>query len=239
MQFFRFIFLARSWSADRVYLGEKLVALAERAQQASAKFVLFIFPEGTLVSPDTRPISTKYAEKIGVVDLEHTLLPRSTGLMFCLRTLGPAIRDLQLMDVSIGYPGIPRDGYGQDYYTLRSIFLNGIPPPRVHVHIRYFKVGDIPLGELNSHSMARASVEEAAQFDTWLRDRWIEKDKMMDTFYREGAFRPEAGQKWTPPVEVPVKLRRPLEHLQAYSFFIPFIVWYGWKALKLGIHDLV
>ncbi len=236
------------------------MALAGRAQQASAKFVLFIFPEGTLVSPDTRPISTKYAEKIGVVsdltierqktslkflkiDLEHTLLPRSTGLMFCLRTLGPAIRDLQLMDVSIGYPGIPPDGYGQDYYTLRSIFLNGIPPPQVHVHIRYFKVEDIPLGELSvPHSIARGvevSADEATQFDAWLRDRWIEKDRMLKTFYREGAFRPEAGQKWTLPVEIPVKLRHPLEHLQAYSFFLPFIVWYGWKALKLGIHKLV
>ena len=176
-------------------------------------------------------------------DLEHTLLPRSTGLLFCLRTLGPAIRNLQLMDVTIGYPGIPSDGYGQDYYTLRSIFIHGIPPPQVHVHIRYFKVGDIPLGETSTaDSIApgtEASLDEGAKFDAWLRDRWTEKDRMMDTFYREGAFRPEAGQKWTSPVEVPVKLRHPLEHLQAYSFFTPFITWYAWKVLKLGIHKLI
>ncbi|KAF8338170.1 acyltransferase-domain-containing protein [Cantharellus anzutake] len=242
MQFFRFIFLARSWSADRLYLGKKLVSLARRVQHVGGRFVLFIFPEGTLVSPDTRPASAKYAEKIGVPDLEHTLLPRSTGLLFCLRTLGPAIHNLRVMDVTVGYPGIPLHGYGQDHYTLRSIFLNGIPPPQVHIHIRYYKIEDIPIGEVStkdSVGRAEASVEEATRFDAWLRERWVEKDRLMDTFYREGAFRQEAGQTWTPPVKVPIRVRHPFEHLQAYGFFIPVMAWHAWKILGFGIHKLV
>lgn len=67
MQFFRFLFLARSWSKDRAYLGEHLVKVAERAKYADSRVALMIFPEGTLVSRDTRPLSKKYADKIGIV----------------------------------------------------------------------------------------------------------------------------------------------------------------------------
>jgi hypothetical protein len=42
------------------------------------------------------------------------LHPRSTGLLFCLRTLLPQVPDLQLLDVTIGYPGVPAGKYPQD-----------------------------------------------------------------------------------------------------------------------------
>jgi len=69
MQFYRFIFLARSWSTDRIYLGKHLVSIAQRAQRAGQAFALLIFPEGTLVSQDTRPLSKKYADKTSTVSL--------------------------------------------------------------------------------------------------------------------------------------------------------------------------
>jgi len=67
MQFFRFIFLARSWVKDRAPLGEHIVDAAERAKAANSKLSLIIFPEGTLVTKETRPVSRKYAEKCGIV----------------------------------------------------------------------------------------------------------------------------------------------------------------------------
>ena len=49
-----------------------------------------------------------------------TLLhPRSTGLLFCLRTLLPQVPDLQLLDVTIGYPGVPYGKYPQDWFVVR------------------------------------------------------------------------------------------------------------------------
>jgi 1-acyl-sn-glycerol-3-phosphate acyltransferase len=69
MQFFRFIFLARSWAKDRALLGEHIVDVAEHAKAAKSKLSLVIFPEGTLVSKDTRPLSKKYADKCGIVSL--------------------------------------------------------------------------------------------------------------------------------------------------------------------------
>lgn len=60
--------------------------------------------------------------------MHHSLLPRSTGLLACLRALAPKISDLQLVDLTIGYEGVPQDGYGQDYYTLASFFGAGDAP---------------------------------------------------------------------------------------------------------------
>jgi len=223
MQFYRFLFLARSWSEDKIYLGKHLISIAKRAQSAGQAFALMIFPEGTLVSRDTRPLSKKYADKIGIADMVHTLLPRSTGLLFVLRTLGPAIPSLQILDVTIGYPGIPAKGYGQDYYTLRSIFFHGIPPPKIHIHLRLIPVSSIPIGNVSGKDSigrgAEASPEEAAEFDRWLRERWVEKDRLLDGFYREGKFSlPGAAGA---PVEVPVRLVSRWEAPDAYAWFAP------------------
>lgn len=67
MQFFRFIFLARSWASDRVALARQLSRLGKQAQEEDKPFMFLLYPEGTLVSKDTRPISKKFAEKQGIV----------------------------------------------------------------------------------------------------------------------------------------------------------------------------
>ena len=67
MQFFNFIFLARSWASDRLYLEKQLALLGQRAQDNDTPLTLILYPEGTLVSRDTRPISKKFADKLGIV----------------------------------------------------------------------------------------------------------------------------------------------------------------------------
>ena len=67
MQFYNFIFLARSWASDRLQLSAGLSWLARRAEKEDSPFTFILYPEGTLVSKDTRPISKKYADKLGIV----------------------------------------------------------------------------------------------------------------------------------------------------------------------------
>jgi hypothetical protein len=69
MQIWNFIFLARSWASDRLYLTAQLSSLGKQAQVYDTPFTFILYPEGTLVSPNTRPISKKFAEKIGIVSL--------------------------------------------------------------------------------------------------------------------------------------------------------------------------
>ncbi|KAG8880142.1 hypothetical protein FRB98_005314 [Tulasnella sp. 332] len=193
MQFFEFIFLARSWASDRLILEKELTRTGENVQRRKEPLFLMIFPEGTLVSKDTRPLSKKYADKVGIEDMTHTLLPRSTGLLFSLRTLSPYIPSLHLLDVTIGYPGVPPAGFGQSFYTLRSVFFQNIPPPAVHLHLRLYEVErDVPIGAVSPQGQGQAKVDatepEKAIFDKWLTDRWREKDDLMDGFYKDGKF---------------------------------------------------
>ncbi len=67
MQFFNFIFLARSWAEDRNYLLNQLTLLGRRIHLLDTPLSFILYPEGTLVSPNTRPISKRYADKLGVV----------------------------------------------------------------------------------------------------------------------------------------------------------------------------
>lgn len=82
MQFFNFIFLARSWASDRLELSRSLSWLARRAEKEDSPLTFILYPEGTLVSKDTRPISKKYADKLGIVRLRlgcaHARTPRLT-----------------------------------------------------------------------------------------------------------------------------------------------------------------
>ncbi|KAG5648129.1 hypothetical protein DXG03_006083 [Asterophora parasitica] len=243
MQLFNFIFLARSWASDRVQLASHLSILGKRAEEDNNPLCFLLYPEGTLVSQNTRPISKKYADKMGIADLTNVLLPRSTGVHYSLRSLAPRIPDLKLIDLTMMYPGIPPLAYGQDYYTLRSIFLNGIPPPTIHIHLKMFDVAtDIPIGDMTAKPTLASSgapgehtaeVEipelEKEVFDAWMRDLWQKKDDSMTRFYETASFSQENGIS---PVEVPLKLRRKREFLDAFCFFLPAGAGYLWGRLR-------
>lgn len=72
----------------------------------------------------------------GKPDFVNLLHPRSTGLLFILRTLIPQISTLRLLDITIGYPGVTRGGYAQEWYGLTSVFIKGIAPPTINMHLR-------------------------------------------------------------------------------------------------------
>ncbi|KAI9462312.1 acyltransferase-domain-containing protein [Lactarius psammicola] len=245
MQFFHFIFLARSWASDRLYLVKQLALLGARAQDHDTPLTFILYPEGTLVSPDTRPVSKKYADKLGISDMSYTLLPRSTGLHYSLRALSSCVPDLQLLDITVAYPGVPSTGYGQSYYTLRSIFFDQIPPPAVHMHIRRFDVAKhVPIGALsNGDSRTQPNgyphgqttgvdvpEDEREAFDVWLRNRWSEKDQLMQRFYDTGSFSPSLDK--FPALDIPLQLRHKREILDAYCFFVPAIIGYAWTKLS-------
>ncbi|KAJ7130090.1 acyltransferase-domain-containing protein [Mycena crocata] len=226
MRFYNFIFLARSWVSDRVQLSSHLSALGKSAEQEDNALVFFLYPEGTVVSKDTRPISKKFADKMGIDDMTNSLLPRSTGLHYSLRSLAPRIPDLKLIDITTVYPGIPPMGYGQSYFTLRSIFLHGVPPPAIHMHLRMWDVStDVPIGDLSKtnptvvpHAGSPVEVEipetEKAAFDLWLRELWREKDESITRWFDRASFAKER-------IEIPLKLRKKRHVADAFGFFLP------------------
>ncbi|KAK4701781.1 hypothetical protein P7C70_g4443, partial [Phenoliferia sp. Uapishka_3] len=228
-QIFGFIFLSRAWVADKAPFKHGLENVADGLGE-DGKLALLFFPEGTLVTGNTRPLSAKFALKSGIEDFKHTLLPRSTGLFFALRTLSPKLPSLSLVDLTVAYPGPVSPYWPEDYYDL-SIWYKNVPPPSIHVHIRKWDVStEVPLGTIDG---SEGTEEEKKIFEEWLRARWGEKDALMDSFVQSGSFGVGAGAEKDikregsgAGVVWPIQLRNWWEIAGAFSYGIPLaLVW--------------
>lgn len=115
MMFYGFVFMARNWLKDRPRLQHRLRKLAQsrhggpmsgkRGKASLDPMWLMVYPEGTNLSGNTRKGSAKWAEKQGIKDFEHALLPRSTGLLYCLQELKGTVD--WIYDCTVAYEGIP------------------------------------------------------------------------------------------------------------------------------------
>jgi 1-acyl-sn-glycerol-3-phosphate acyltransferase len=111
MMFYGFIFMSRKMSVDQPRMAHRLKKLKVRSTDPNTKarslnpMWLLLFPEGTNASDNGRIKSGKWAEKIGVKDPQHLLLPRSTGMYFCLSELKGTVD--YVYDCTVAYEGIP------------------------------------------------------------------------------------------------------------------------------------
>ena len=106
-----FILMARNWARDKPRLQHRLQKLNTRhsgpmsGSHSLDPMWLMIFPEGTNLSENTSNQSRKWAEKQGLQNLQHQLLPRSTGLQYCLQELQHTVD--WVYDCTVAYEGIP------------------------------------------------------------------------------------------------------------------------------------
>jgi lysocardiolipin and lysophospholipid acyltransferase len=111
MTFFSFLFLSRNWETDRPRFQHRLGRLKTRhsgplsGSQDLDPMWLLIFPEGTNLSVNSRESSRKWANKTGIEDFKHTVIPRSRGLQFCLDELHDTMD--WVYDCTLAYEGIP------------------------------------------------------------------------------------------------------------------------------------
>lgn len=111
MMFYGFIFMSRKMSTDRPRLSHRLKQLQapktdpRTGQTYLDPMWLLLFPEGTNLSGNGRRKSANWAEKTGVKDAEHVLLPRSTGTFFILNELKGSVE--YVYDCTVAYEGIP------------------------------------------------------------------------------------------------------------------------------------
>ncbi|KAG9232551.1 acyltransferase-domain-containing protein [Amylocarpus encephaloides] len=179
MQFYGFIFMARKMETDRPRMAHRLKVLKEvhSGPMSGTKGLdpmwLLLFPEGTNISRNTLRRSKEFAEKQRLKNTEHTVLPRGTGMYFCLTELDGTVD--YVYDCTVAYEGVQRGEFGEEVYTLQSIYLQGRPPPSISMYWRCFAVKDIP-------------IKSQPEFEDWLRDRWHEKDKLMEQYLVTGSF---------------------------------------------------
>ncbi|KAG0349054.1 hypothetical protein BG004_002254 [Podila humilis] len=168
MRFFDFILLKRNdWAHDKRAIEENL----DRVDPKDPLW-LVVFPEGTVVSKGTRKRSSAFAEKAGLADHRHVLLPRTSGLFVCINKLRGSVD--YVYDATVGYSGIHYGEIPQELYPLPGLYLNQAQPKDINMHLRRFAIKDIP--------------ESEPEFVEWVRARWHEKDDLMEEFYTTGKF---------------------------------------------------
>lgn len=169
MQFFGFIFMSRKMATDKPRLAHRLNKLKDLAKP----MWLLVFPEGTNLSRNGRVNSAKWAEKQGIEDLRHLLLPRSTGSFFIFNQLKGNVE--WVYDCTVAYEGIPRGKFGQDFFTLKTAYLEGRPPKSVNMYWRRIALSTIPL-------------DDEKEFGEWMVKQWRIKDDLMEQYIATGRF---------------------------------------------------
>lgn len=243
MQFNQFIFLKRKWEKDKPSMASAL----QKLNKPTDPMWLLLFPEGTNLAPSTRAKSAAWAQKNNMSDLKHVLLPRSTGLQFCLDELKGTVD--YVYDCTIAYEGVPRGQYAQDIFTLKAGYLEGRPPKSVSMHWRRFAIKDIPL-------------HNDKAFELWLVARWREKDLLIEQYLQTGKFPADRGAtryksgkvlRGCGHMEVPIRASHWYEFLQIFApmgiLAMVLYIFYGdlpkrfWnsinkQALQSGTEDL-
>ncbi|KAI1330179.1 acyltransferase-domain-containing protein [Xylariaceae sp. FL0255] len=200
-----FIFMSRKIAVDQPRMAHRISKLKADHTDPNGKSYhnsmwLLLFPEGTNISGNGRRKSSVWAAKQGLKDPDHVLLPRSTGMYFCLSELKGTVD--YVYDCTVAYEGIPRGKYGEDYFTLSSTYFEGRPPKSVNFYWRRFAVADMPLNDKD-------------KFDAWLLERWYEKDALMEVYVSTGRFpASEVGVKGH--IETEVKTQYWWEFLNIY-----------------------
>ncbi|XP_039757345.1 acyl-CoA:lysophosphatidylglycerol acyltransferase 1-like [Pararge aegeria] len=156
---------------------------------------MVLFPEGGFLHK-RREVSQRFAQKNNLPKLEYVSLPRAGALKIIMEEVGPQdptastskqgnkrddvnqnstrIIDTKtgdaiewVLDVTIAYPDrIP--------LHLQDIVCGTRQPCRTHLHYRLYPSSEVPT---DTDGMTQ-----------WLYDRFIEKDKMLEEFYRTGQF---------------------------------------------------
>ncbi len=155
-------YLKRDWSRDRSSIERTFRTLVNEHIPAW----MVIFAEGTRITPAKLARSTAFASQRGWTPTKHVLLPRPKGFAAAIEGLRSHVS--AVYDFTIGYTGgIP---------TLRQYVSGAVR--QVHLHVRRFAIESLPA--------ARHDLEQ------WVRDRFVEKDALLDHFYQHGCFPHEA-----------------------------------------------
>ncbi|WFD44077.1 hypothetical protein MPSI1_002742 [Malassezia psittaci] len=80
----QFFFLSRNWENDQARLKSTLQSIL---QTGPSKLALLLYPEGTNISRNTIRKSHQYSASHNKPMLQNVLLPHSTGLYFCTKTI--------------------------------------------------------------------------------------------------------------------------------------------------------
>ncbi|KAG6679284.1 hypothetical protein I3842_14G122800 [Carya illinoinensis] len=158
--FFEFIFLDRSWEKDEQHLKSSLEGLKDFYRP----FWLTMFVEGTRMTADKLLAAQEFAASRGLPVPKNVLVPRTKGFVAAvkhMRSFVPAVYDVTL--------AVPK---GQGIPSLVRIFER--QPSEVTIYIKRYSMKELP--------------ESNGDIAQWCKDRFVEKDAMLEEFRAKGTF---------------------------------------------------
>lgn len=171
MEFFEFIFLKRKLSLDK----DTLINSLQKISKNDEKFWLLIFPEGAIISEETKKISEEYALKNNIPNMNHVLIPKTTGLNICAQNL---LKDIGcIYDLTIGYKGIKENTIMWDMDIINSVFFDNTSRPEIHIH-----VNRIPIEKIYD------KIFNPKDFTNYTYEIFRKKDKQLEFFKSKGYF---------------------------------------------------
>ncbi|XP_022914209.1 1-acyl-sn-glycerol-3-phosphate acyltransferase gamma-like [Onthophagus taurus] len=202
-KFSEFVFLERSFEKDRETIRKQVTELSEHPDP----MWLLLFPEGTRFTEKKHAISLEFAREKNLPQLKHHLLPRTKGFVASLPSMVgkvPAVYDIELAfkENDTGRP------------TMTGLLLGY--PVTAHLYMKRIPMEDIP-----------ATEEEQEEF---LRQLFIEKDKLKESFINTGDFFETSGIEKTAVIKLP---RRVNSLVNIAVWFVVILCPIGYSLIKL------
>eukprot|EP01062_Namystynia_karyoxenos_P053856 TRINITY_DN4386_c0_g1_i3.p1 TRINITY_DN4386_c0_g1~~TRINITY_DN4386_c0_g1_i3.p1 ORF type:complete len:412 (+),score=132.88 TRINITY_DN4386_c0_g1_i3:90-1238(+) len=162
MQHFRFLFIERKGKLEDTL--SRMAAQTRYYRHFKEAVTLFIFPEGTDLSPSTLARSNAFAKEKGLPETRHVLQPKATGSRVLLNGLRGAVT--AVWDVTVAYKD-RRPGERPSEVRLAQ----GRFPKAVHFNIARYGIDEVPA--------------EEEPFKKWVANRFAEKESALAPFYPE------------------------------------------------------
>lgn len=180
-----FVFLERNFDKDKEIINKQITELSEHPDP----MWLLLFPEGTRFTPKKHEAAIEFATKNNLPQLKYHLLPRTRGFVASLPAMKgkvPAIYNCEL-------------AFDEDC-PIKPTITNMLLGKSVTAHIYFQRT---PLEDLP---------DDPQEQETWLRDMFVQKDKMRESFLKTGNFFTTSGVpetdafKLTPRIETILNL---------------------------------
>ncbi|XP_044728588.1 1-acyl-sn-glycerol-3-phosphate acyltransferase 2-like [Chrysoperla carnea] len=173
------IFLCRSYDKDEKIIKEKAREYCDYPNPVT----VFLCPEGTRYTKEKSVKSIEFAKSKNLPIFKHLLTIKTKGFTATL----PNIRDKfgSILDITLAFD--PNGVKPTMLSLLNGYSLTG------HVYIKRYPMKDVP-----------SDAEEAAKF---LNDLFVQKDKLLESFFTTGSFFTLSNVQEIPPIEITNELK--------------------------------
>ncbi|KAF5273615.1 hypothetical protein FQR65_LT04614 [Abscondita terminalis] len=174
-KFSEFVFLERSFDKDKEIINKQITELADHPDP----IWLLLFPEGTRFTVEKHKASEQFAREKNLPELKYHLQPRTRGFIASLPSMKGKVA--AVYDILLAFkeddPVKP---------TMTSLLFG--KPVTAHMYMKRILMEDVPTSET-----------EQVKF---LRDMYVGKDKLKDSFVRTGDFFTLSGVERLQPLKL-------------------------------------